>query len=104
MHDAAEEFLRQFGGLAWPTRELGEHLASYSFNLDPLTAVFENDRFDEASAVVGETLYPVGEVVNGHYFLGLGPSGTFYLVMNDVSRYGDNPWEVLGQLLLGSRP
>ena len=99
MHEPARSFLREFGGLAWPTRDVGEHLSRYSFNLDPASAVYESDRFVQASQAVGEALYPVGEAINGHCFLAAGESGRFYLVMDDVEDCGSNPWEAFGQLL-----
>lgn len=99
LNDAARAFLLEFGGLAWPTREPGEHLPSFSFNIDPRAAVFEDDRFEEAAADAGESLFPVGEVVNGHAFLAVGPSGQFYLVMDDVQRLGNDPWNVFDQML-----
>lgn len=101
LHGAARSFLREFGGLAWPRRDAGEHLPRFSFNLDPASAVYEDDRFGAASQIAGEALYPVGEAVNGHCFLAAGESGRFYLVMDDVQDCGSDPWEAFGQLLLG---
>jgi hypothetical protein len=99
MNGPARQFLIEFGGLAWPRRGAGEHLPSYSFNFDPCSAIYENDRFEEAEQYVGESLFPVGEVLNGHYFLALGESGTFYLVMDDVQPYASEKWDALERLL-----
>ncbi len=99
INDASKLFLTEFGGLCWPKREPGEHLSRFNFNFDPTSAVFEDDRFDEAGQEIGEHISPVGEVVNGHYFLGISDSGVFYLVGDDVQRISPDVWKVLDQLL-----
>jgi len=99
MNEPARRFLAEFGGIAWPLRREGEHLSSYSFNFDPRAAIYENDRFEEAEEDVGESLFPVGEVVNGHFFLAVGRSGNFYLVMDDVQPYASDAWEAIEKLL-----
>jgi len=99
MSASARAFLLEFGGLAWPVPKTGERLISYSFNLDPAVAVYEDDRFHDAEAEIGETLFPLGEVLSSHFFLAITPSGKCFLVMDQVLPCGSNPWEAFDQLL-----
>ena len=99
MHDPARSFLLEFGGLAWPIGGQWEHVPSFLFNLIPTVAVFENDRFDEMSDIAEEQLYPVGEVLYGHYFLAIGHRTNLYLVMDDLTAYGSDPWAAFDRLL-----
>src|ERR1700733_5253969 len=84
MHDAARAFLREFGGLALRKKPLRPGYKALVFNIDPTVAIGENDRFDAASIEAGDTLYPVGEAVNGHEFSAVEAKGDIYLVMDMV--------------------
>src|SRR5688572_2833041 len=99
MSPAAREFLLEFGGLTWPLHKKGERSTSFSFNLDPVLAAYEDDRFRDAESEVGENLFPLGEAMSGHFFLAITPSGRCFLVMDQVLPFGSSAWEAFDQLL-----
>ncbi|SRR5713226_7935444 len=99
MHSAARSFLQEFGGLS-----LGEHTSrtgvkSLVFNIDPTVAIWETDRFEEASREVGDKLYPVGEAVNGQEFIAIGERGDVYLVMDMVHHIATTAWGAFERLI-----
>ncbi|MFC8505538.1 SUKH-3 domain-containing protein [Streptomyces sp. NPDC057411] len=102
-HAAAEDFLREFGGLAVGHGGAGITRAREAFDLDPLLALGEDDRFDEWGEEIGHHLFPVGELAGGHAFLGLGEDGELYVVANWLARFGRMP-EAMENLVLGVMP
>jgi hypothetical protein len=46
-----------------------------------------------------KSLYPLGEVVNGHAFLAISETGEFFLVMDAVEPITGDAWAVFSQLL-----
>src|SRR5215469_6642269 len=92
MHQAARSFLQEFGGLAQrkPARGAAK---IFTFDIDPTLASWERDRFDTASFEVEDSLYPVGEALNGHEFIAIGTNGELYLVMDMVHHLASDAWE-----------
>ncbi|MGY3336431.1 hypothetical protein ACVW0K_002530 [Streptomyces filamentosus] len=102
-HAAAESFLREFGGLAVGHGGAGITCAREPFDLDPLLALGEADRFDGWSEKIGHRLFPVGELADGHAFLGLDEDGELYVVDDWPARFGRMP-EAMENLVLGVMP
>jgi hypothetical protein len=103
MHAAAEGFLSEFGGLAFADGGPGISRAREPLELDPLLALGEDEMFREWGELIGEDIFPIGELDNGRYFLGIGESGPLYLVSDWLARFGVG----LGgmeNLVLGDRP
>src|SRR5262245_39306663 len=48
---------------------------------------------------VGDSLFPVGEVLDSYYFLAVGASGRFYLVMDDTEPCGDDAWAAFDRIV-----
>lgn len=103
MHEAAESFLREFGGLDVWLSGPGISCARASFELDPSLAQGEGDRFAEWSASIGRHLYPLGELDHGRFFLAIDEFREIYLVETWLASYGRMP-EALENLVLGVAP
>jgi hypothetical protein len=88
MHEAAEGFLSEFGGLAFAHGGPGISRAREPLELDPLLAIGEDEMFREWGELIGEGIFPIGELDNGRYFLGIGESGALYLVSDWLARFG----------------
>ncbi|MFF1444602.1 SUKH-3 domain-containing protein [Streptomyces sp. NPDC058295] len=69
MHDAAEKFLQEFGGLSVNHGGPGINRAREPFELDPGLAWAEGDRFSEWSDFLGRRFFPLGELDHGRFFL-----------------------------------
>lgn len=100
MHEAAERFLAEFGGLKVDIRGRGISVAREPFEFDPMLADGEDDRFTEWGEDIGETLFPIGVLDQGQFFLGISESGEVYLVTNWLASFGVVP-EALERLILG---
>ncbi|MGW4723758.1 SUKH-3 domain-containing protein [Streptomyces sp. NPDC004291] len=100
-HAAAEDFLREFGGLTAGHGGAGITRAREPFDLDPLLALGEADRFDEWSEEIGHRLFPVGELTGG--LLGLDEDGELYVVDDWPARFGRMP-QAMENLVLGVMP
>lgn len=103
IHPAAEQFLREFAGLTVDHGGPGITRAREPFELDPLLALGEADRFSEWSEETGRHLYPLGELDHGHAFLGLDEQGELYVVANWLARFGRMP-QAMENLILGVMP
>ncbi|WP_460060680.1 SUKH-3 domain-containing protein [Streptomyces sp. YKOK-I1] len=73
MHDAAERFLQEFGGLAVSIGGPATNRASARepFELDPGPARGEDDQFSEWSDSLGRRLFPLSELNHGRFFPGI---------------------------------
>ncbi|MFI8326391.1 SUKH-3 domain-containing protein [Streptomyces sp. NPDC085529] len=103
MHDAAETFLQEFGGLTVSIGGPGIDRAREPFELDPELAWGEDDRFSEWSAEMGRKLFPLGELDHGRFFLGIDEHSEIYLVEGWVASFGAMP-HALENLILGVMP
>ncbi|SDL27049.1 SUKH-3 immunity protein [Lentzea albidocapillata subsp. violacea] len=103
MHRAAAEFLVEFGG---PNVEIdgpGSSSAREPFELDPGLCVGEEDRFAGWGADVGCSLFPIRELDQGRFFLGISEVGEVFLVETWVATFGVGD-AALESLILGVVP
>lgn len=91
-HPAAEKFLAEYGGL-----DLGR------FVVDPQECLGEEDRFDGWSESIGRSLFPIGILEEGRFFLGIDEHEEVYLIETWVASFGRMPL-AMENLLNGSRP
>ncbi|MFE0641792.1 SUKH-3 domain-containing protein [Streptomyces sp. NPDC058877] len=103
MHDAAEAFLQEFGGLTVNVNGPGISCARTPFELDPELAWGENDRFAEWGEAIGRRLYPLGELDHGRFFLGIDEAGVIHLVETWIASFGPMP-HATESLVLGMAP
>ncbi|MFD9565095.1 SUKH-3 domain-containing protein [Streptomyces sp. NPDC059994] len=103
IHAAAEEFLREFGGLMTAGGGSGITRAREPFELDPLLALGEDDRFGEWGEEIARCLFPLGELDHGHAFLGMDEQGELYVVADWLARFGRMP-QAMENLVLGVMP
>lgn len=87
-HPAAERFLGEFGGLRVDVRGPGITVAREPFELDPELAAGEEERFADLSAAFGCAFFPVGELGQGEFFLGIDEEGAVYLLAARAFRHG----------------
>lgn len=100
MHEAAERFLSEFGGLKVDVHGPGISVAREPFEFDPMLADGEDDRFSEWGEEIGKTLSPIGVLDHGRFCLGIAESGEVYLVADWLASFGGVS-EALGRLILG---
>lgn len=93
MPPAVEAFLAEFGGLTVDVHGLswGKTAAKEPFELDPELCEGEDDRFQEWGEFLGRTLFPIGELDHGRFFLGMDEGGAIYLVTDWLGRFDDGP-------------
>ncbi|MET7701353.1 SUKH-3 domain-containing protein [Streptomyces sp. NPDC005485] len=104
MHDAADDFLREFGGLQVGAHGSGITCAREAFHLDPLLVWnSEEDRFAEWGEEIGRALFPVGELDQGRFFLGIDEQAELYVVETWVASFGRLP-AAMDNLVLGVMP
>ncbi|MEV6742354.1 SUKH-3 domain-containing protein [Streptomyces sp. NPDC051104] len=103
MHDAAEAFLQEFGGLTVNVSRPGITCARTPFELDPELAFGEDDRFLEWGEAIGRRLFPLGELDHGRFFLAIDEVNEIYLVETWVASFGPMP-QALENLVLGVAP
>ncbi|MCQ1579826.1 SUKH-3 domain-containing protein [Streptomyces parvus] len=103
MHEAAERFLTEFGGLDVQIVGPGITCARTPFNFDPELAVGEEDRFADWSSTVGRNIFPIGELDEGRFFLGIDETSEVYLIGTWVATFGPVR-EALEKLVLGIAP
>ena len=101
MFPAAEAVLREFGGLKIISRGSGEEQARSSFEVDPLLAKGERDRFAAFEAPLGRRLFPLGDVENGHAFLACSDDGKIYMVGDHIWLLGSDVLAAFRKLIAG---
>ncbi|PSM37785.1 hypothetical protein C6Y14_40680 [Streptomyces dioscori] len=102
-HEAAEKFLREFGGIRVELDGPGVTRALEPFELDPELAVGEAGRFAELSERFGRHFFPVGEVGQGEFFLAIDEEGVVHLLAAWVLRCGPSDL-ALERLITGVAP
>jgi hypothetical protein len=100
MHQAASDFLSEFGGLASELEGPGVSCAREPFEFDPTLAIGEDDRFRELGKFVGGRLFPVGELGHGRFFLAIDEGGVIYVLAETIARLGRAP-EAIERLVQG---
>ncbi|MFI9031083.1 SUKH-3 domain-containing protein [Streptomyces sp. NPDC053560] len=103
MHEAAEVFLQEFGGLTVNIGGPGINRAREPFVLEPELARGEEDRFSQWSASLARHLFPLGELDNGRFFLGIDEASEICRVEAWVAGFGPMP-HALENLDLGVMP
>ncbi|MEU4118699.1 SUKH-3 domain-containing protein [Kitasatospora sp. NPDC028055] len=105
MHQAAKEFLAEFGGLQVGWLGAGITRAREAFDLDPMNVWnSEEDRFAAWSEARGVKIFPVGELDHGHALLGIDEQGELYTVQPfGLATFGRLPTGMDG-LVLGAMP
>ena len=103
MFPTAERVLLEFGGLKVNEQGPGETCAREPFEVNPTLAAYERELFSYFSTLVNTSLYPLGEVDNGHNYWAVGEDDRVYLLMNDVQLLGENIDEALENLIIGRK-
>ncbi|WP_063796166.1 SUKH-3 domain-containing protein [Streptacidiphilus griseoplanus] len=103
MHAAAERFLAEFGGLEMEIGGPGVDVGRTPFHFRPDRCAGEEDRFAEWSETLGRDLFPIGELDEGRFFLGIDETGEIYLVETWLATYGPVQ-DALEKLVLGVAP
>lgn len=98
-----KDFLAQFGGLNVKVSGPGVNCAREPFELDPLLCLGEEDRFSEWGEELGVSLFPIGELDDGRFFLGMDEQGVMYLVADWIASFGLWP-EAIDALIRGVAP
>lgn len=88
MHPVAERFLAEFGGLVVDNHGFGRTAAKEPFELDPDRCEGEEGRFLDWSQTLSRSIYPVGELDEGRFFLGIDEQSELYLVTDWVGSFG----------------
>ena len=84
LSESARAALTEFGGLTIVPRRSRGPMAAAPVELNPMRAEGESERFQEMEAIAGEPLYPLGIYDNGNQFLAIAPSGSVFLVMDNI--------------------
>ncbi|WAS94882.1 SUKH-3 domain-containing protein [Nannocystis punicea] len=100
---AARRALREFGDLSVRRTGPGRDRARSSFHLDPSLAAGEGDRFEGYEQTLGERLFPLGEVDDGHAYLVISESGKTYLLMDFLIDLAPTFGEAMEALIEGKR-
>ncbi len=103
MHAAAEEFLGEFGGLKVEISGRGISSAREPFEFNPWDLYGEQGRFAGWGARLGKSLFPIGELDRGRFFLGISEVGEILLVETWVASFGFGD-AALENLILGVKP
>ncbi len=104
MFPAAEQALREFGGIRVEQTGPGRECARSPFVFDPMLAEGEADRFADAESHVGGRLFPLGEAIGGHAFLAIAEDGRVFLVADEVAELGKSIYEAVEALVIGLLP
>ncbi|MFI7121936.1 SUKH-3 domain-containing protein [Amycolatopsis sp. NPDC049868] len=103
MHEAAERFLAEFGGLRVNLSGGGVSRAREPFEFNPGDVESETDRFADWGTHLGMNLFPIGEFDRGRYFLGISEHAEIVLVETWVASFGTGDTG-LENLILGVAP
>ena len=98
---AAQQALRRFGGLRVEQRGPGEMCARETFVIDPLLALYEDDRFQAYASPLGTELYPLGEAAAGHVFLAISTDGRVFALMDEIWLIGNTIEAAIESLVRG---
>ncbi|MDX3801704.1 SUKH-3 domain-containing protein [Streptomyces sp. AK04-3B] len=90
-HAAASTFLSEFGGLAVNISGSGISRSREPFELDPSLCEGEGDRFLEWSDEIGRSVFPIGVLDGGRFFLGIDENSEIYSVETWLGSFGPMP-------------
>jgi hypothetical protein len=79
----------------------GVDCARGGFDLTPTLAKGEEDRFDGFGAWEGGPLFPLGEIYDSHYFLGIDDAGVVYIVGDTIVRLAPDIYVAIDCILSG---
>ncbi|MGP3926320.1 SUKH-3 domain-containing protein [Streptomyces sp. 8N616] len=99
IHEAAQRFLSEFGGVGIPHPEPGKTRAWMVFHLDPLLARWDHEIFEDLGEQAGAYLYPVGMAAQGNQYLGMASNGAVYIGMDSVELLADTSDKALEKLI-----
>jgi hypothetical protein len=102
-HQAAIDFLREFGGLSVEISGSGVTRAKAPFAFDPSLCEGEGDRFAEFGSDIGRELFPIGEIERGSFFLGIDQNSEIYMVETWIASFGRMP-AAMENLVTGVMP
>ncbi|MEU2355958.1 SUKH-3 domain-containing protein [Streptomyces misionensis] len=77
--------------------------ARTSFTFDPELTVGEEDRFADWSSTLARNIFPIGELDEGRFFLGIDETSEICLIETWVATFGPVR-EALDKLVLGIAP
>ena len=103
LHQAAERFLAEYGGLSLTPSGPGITRAKEHFKLDPRLCEGEEDRFLEWGRTINRALFPIGELDYGRFFLGIDEHAEIYTVETWIGSFGRMP-VAMENLLSGVMP
>lgn len=98
MHEAAQTFLAEFGGVRIPFREPWNAMPWRDFRLDSLLALWDREIFDDLSEQAGTYLYPIGMVDRRNQYLGIAEDGAVYVGMDSVALFAPTSDEAMQRL------
>jgi len=101
-HEAARQFLLEFGGLIIDISGPGITRAREPFELDPMQCSGEEERFLEWGNEIGRSIFPIGIFDEGRFFLGIDEEGEVYVLETWLASFGKFP-EALENLITGVR-
>ncbi|MFC8001763.1 SUKH-3 domain-containing protein [Streptomyces olivaceus] len=99
IHDAAQRFLSEFGGLVTYGLPADSITTASAVRFDPLMAEWQDERFAWAGREAGVSLYPVGAADEGASLLGMCEGGVLYLVRDRVQRLATDADQALDRLV-----
>ncbi|WP_092549819.1 SUKH-3 domain-containing protein [Actinoplanes derwentensis] len=103
MHEAAENFLSEFGGLSFEYDDSEPRRAIRSFEFDPLLGCGEEGRFEDWGNLIEVKLFPIGELDFGVSFIAIGDDAVLYLVADWLARFGDGV-DGVDNMIIGMHP
>ena len=102
-HPAATKVLAEFGGLHFGVVEDGVDFATSDVDLRPSWPNRQFTGFHDLNRVVGEVLYPLGQIHRANADLLIDESGRVYMVMDKLQFVAPTFRDALEALLLGKR-
>lgn len=102
-HQAALDFLREFGGLSVHIGGPGREKAKEPFEFNPSLCEGEGELFVTWGEELERQLFPLGELDRGRFFLAIDENAEIYLVETWAASFGAGPAAV-ENLVLGNKP
>ncbi len=101
---AADNVLREFGGLKVGRRGRGIDCGRCEFEIDPLLAGHLSADCAAISEKIGLKLYPLGECDHGHAFLFIDERCGIYSWFGEFLKLADSFDDAVDRMLLGKKP